>query len=265
MADFPISLGLGDGNPNLAHIPVGPTGSHIYPGDASGAAFEFRVDGEYVVPDSATYWVRDNAGTVIDTGAVTLTDSTTQVLIQVAGNLNSIAGGKTFENRTVEVLYFSGAASFRVRQSYRVIPWLNYTCTMADVRDALGLLDHELADDDTGMFEAYYLVAERVGATQLASSLVAGDVTTQYANLAIVCRCALSHLGSLQLKAAQSTQDDNLKFSRADIDWAALQMDLTDTYEDALYSMIPVVLRTRALQQVQLRTSQPTDTITGVG
>jgi hypothetical protein len=238
-------------------------------GEASPNLVQFIVDGEFVVPSSASYSVRDNAGAVLaglSDVAISLGATDTQATITVAADKNTVANGLMFENRTVTGKFTHEGNIYPFRYSYRVLPFLNHTVTPDDVRSVLGVLKHEISDDeDIDLTASYYLVQERVGASALTTALAAGDLTTQYANWAIMYRAAMDLVSSLQLRAAVAQGDDNITFERfAKIDWQALWDSLNETYEGSIWSMIPVADRPLVVQPLALVVSAPTDVITGV-
>lgn len=240
------------------------TPATIYAGDPAGLLFPTQIDGEYVVPDTMSYTVRDNSGSVIVSRILPF-PTATQLFVGVPSDLNTVAGGKDFENRTVEVLYARGDRAVRVRKTYRVAQWVNMTCTEADVRAALGVLDHELQDSDIDLLGAYLFVQEAASGSILTTALAAGNLTTTYANQAIVSQAALRVLPSLQLRAAVAIKDDNQTFQRASaLDFAALQAGLQDDYDDALVRMIPLADRVPGTSLSTLVVTLPTDVITAV-
>jgi hypothetical protein len=237
-------------------------------GEAAAVQFQFIVDGEFVVPTVATYSVRDNAGALM-TGlvdvAISLGATDTQATITVPANKNTVGNGLLFENRTVIGKFTYQGNIYPFRQSYRIAPFLNHTVTPDDVRSALGVLKHEFSDDDIDITSSYYLVQERVGATALTTALAAGDITNQYANWAIMYRCAMDLVPALQLRAGLDQGDDNITFGRFDkVDWEELYDNLNQTYEDAIWNMIPFVNRPLLKQPVFLVVSKSIDPVTNV-
>jgi hypothetical protein len=236
----------------------------VYVGEDASLEFEFKVDGEFVSPDTASFTVRDNAGAAIPSLTnvpIALVDAETEAVVDVPLANNTVAGGKVFEARTVEVKFTYQGDTFRLRQSYRVLPWLNYTGTAADVRRELGVLDHEISDSDVDLVAAYIQVRNRVTDAVLVAALSAGDLTTIAANQAVVCKAALNLIPALQLRAAQMQGDDNQKFQRvAKLDFDKLEDQLTDRYEYGIEGVNPNALPTT---QQYLSAATPVDAITG--
>jgi hypothetical protein len=245
--------------------PPMPTSDVLYVGDQARLLFEFKVGGEFVVPSAATYTLRDNAGSTLQTAGITLDESTTETLVTIAPDFNTIGTGKVFENRSVDVAFTFGSQTYRLRQSYRVMPWLNYTCDITTIRSVMGLLDHELSEQDIDLPAAYFMVAERVTKVVLDNALAAGNLTTIYANTAIALSGAMNTIPSLRLRVAVAIKDDNQTFQRtADIDFDALADSLRDVYEDAVYSLVPLIDRKPEITLLAVKMTSPTDVITGV-
>lgn len=234
----------------------------VYVGEDALVPFQFLVDGEFVSPSAASYSVRDNDGTVVlGPLAVNLSTPLTEYVVTVLGANNSVGAGLDFENRTVELQFIYQGETYRLRKSYRVTRFLLYTSTAADVRRALGVLDHELSDDDVDLTLAYFEVRDAVTQAKLDAALVAGNSSTLYANLAVTLRAAINLVPTLQLRVAQATQDDNLKFTRlSKLDFDKLADQLMAFYDTAL---LGIDTSTNATDLTLLSLSTPVDAITG--
>lgn len=235
----------------------------VYDGEDTSLRFDFLVDGDFVVPASATYTVRDHLGSPISglvNVAISLTGSSTSAPVVVVGSHNTLTGGDTFENRTVEVAFVSNSDTYRIRRSYRVIPWINYTASADAVRATLGVTSDEIGDDQIDFFVCYLRVLERVGATPMAAALAATDLKNEDVNKAITYLAALYAIPTLRLGIAQSEMDDSVSAARYDdVDLDALTADITDKYEEAILGF--------TLDQVQnfptiLGVSTPVDPVT---
>jgi hypothetical protein len=235
-----------------------------YAGESASLIFQFLVDGEFVTPASATFSVRDNTGSILTSGvSITLGPSDTQTVVPLESGWQTIGGGLNFEVRTVEVLFVYEGNTFRLREGYRVIPWLNYNCTTHDVRRELGIMDYELTDEEIDFPLAYFKICDRVTSATLAAALSAGNTTAMYANQAIYCRAALDLTSMLQLRVMNAMQDDNQNLTRNDpADFSgfdALIQAITDDYEEGIDGLQPLVAPT---DLIQFTTSLPVDVIT---
>jgi hypothetical protein len=232
----------------------------IYAGDASSLLFEFKVDGEFVTPSTATYTLRGNSGAVIVADQA-VSPLGTQAVIGIDAGYNTVADGLDFEQRFVDVKFVFNGNTQRVQQSYRVRPFIPLTGDVVAVRSSLGVLDHELSDDDVDLYSAYLVVRDRVGSDLMATALASGTRLSDVANQAVVLYAALVTVPMLMLRAAQSSGDDTLTFERlAKIDLDALAKSITDSYELAVTSIDPNFV---ALEQFVVTLSTPTDPVTG--
>jgi hypothetical protein len=230
----------------------------VYAGEDASLIFQFNVDDELVTPSTATYTLRGNSGSVI-AGDQNIASLSTQAVVEIAGSSNTAADGLSFENRFVDVKFVYNNNTYRTRQSYRVVPFVNMTTVPADVRLALGVLDHELADSDIDLYDAYLRVKDRVSV--LTTALAAGNLTTVSANKAIAYMAAMNVLPALMLRVAQSTGDDTQTFERlAKIDLQQLSQDVTDAYEVYVSQIDPTFV---GVDIPIMTVSTPTDAITG--
>lgn len=180
----------------------------------------FLAFGKPVVPDtgSVTYTFYDDEGEVIDAD-VTLTPAsgaiTTTIPLEAVDN--EIDETKRFERRTVIVNFEKGDQSYSVRQSYRLIPFLNYDLDSSQVRSALGVSPKELADGEIDIVGAYFGVEaiEGMSATILSDALKSTDISIRKAaNDAILYTAVLGQVGSLQLRLSQSETNGPIGFKR---------------------------------------------------
>lgn len=186
----------------------------ILVGSAAAVAFELQGPTGPLVPDidSASYRVFDQSGSLLS-GPITLitTDVTSRIVIPTAGAGNTITAPRQFEKRTVQLDWASDGRAYTLRQFYRIIPFVNMTASVSDVRALLGLSEDELADDEIDLFSAYLWVDT---STPLASALASGTRLELSANRAIVCQAALRSVITLELRAAHAVEDGTQKFER---------------------------------------------------
>lgn len=227
--------------------------------------FSIVEDGEFATPDpdSMTYSLRDNAGerVVGQTDVpVSVSENQTSVTVEIDGVQNSKA--KDFEFRTVELKYKINGESRSVRRSYRVIDYLPYQTSINDVRNFLGLAQHELNEDDVDLVAVYYEVMDDVDAAIFTQALIAGGITTLRANDAIMAKACLKVIPSLQLRALQSEKGmDNSASRFQSINWDRLHVRAETLYADMIRQISP-----NAPENVRpfITKITPTDPVTGI-
>lgn len=180
----------------------------------------FLLEGEPFIPeeDSVTYVLRDNDGSVADSGALSPGATDVQVAVTTDAADNALAVDKRFEKRTLIVKATANGLPWETRVIYRLSAWLNTTVTPSDVRGYLGAEIPELPDSAIDLWEAYMAVETAVTKTTLDAALVAGTAVERAANKAILARAVLDIIPSLAARLLQSHTDGTIKAERAKMD-----------------------------------------------
>lgn len=109
--------------------------------------------------DVITYSVYDIAGGIVDDlqniEVPVLENNKNLLKINVPAEANSISEGSAFDIRFVIINYTLQGINHTIRQSYRVIPLIPYSCTENDVRNVLGLPGTVLTDDMIDIYKGY--------------------------------------------------------------------------------------------------------------
>jgi len=211
---------------------------YVFDDESITIKIPFMLDGDFVTPDvgSVKYTIRDNSGTPIIGQIdvpVTTTTETTSVVLDIAGFVNAKA--KEVENRFVTLKYKVSGAERRIQVNYQIIDWINLTASPSQVRNALGVDGDELEDDDINLLAAYMRLKQDLGGTILVTALMAGDLTTIYANHAVALRTALDLISSLQLRVTQQERSDTSEFQRfAKVDFNKIRADIQANLDVAL-------------------------------
>lgn len=163
---------------------------------------EYLVDGEFVIPDSATATVRSNGGTPI-TGLidVPLAVTSTSATLTVPAIENSVADGLIFETRYVTVKFVSDGKTHNRTFYYKVATFLPITVSPDDVRRELGLESSELPDRDIDILASYVLLRVDYGQA-ITDALTDSGEKSIAANKAIAVKAALDLVNSLVFRAA---------------------------------------------------------------
>lgn len=216
----------------------------------------FLVNDEFVLPTSATYTVRKADGTVLDSGAITVTSSS-EALVVTAAN-NALGVGNTFEYRFVSVVFIYNNETYDMTLSYGLMDFVPLTATPKDVRRELGLDDSELPNDEIDINQAYLTLAA-IHSTSFTDAFTANDITMLSANRAVAIQAAIDVAESLPLRAFAMMRSEAAQVERfAGIDFSALVNQL----KVKLANELEVTKNTSLTEPLLFELSTPTDVIT---
>lgn len=221
---------------------------------------DFLVDGDFVMPDTATITLRDNAGAVIaGWDHIDLTPSgytSTTVIIPAADN--QIAVEKMYESRFAVIDFTVQGTAHQRMISFKLMDFVPMTATPADVRREFGLDESELPDADVDLPSAYFQLTNRFPLV-FPAALTLGTHLTLSANLAIVLQAALNLVPSLMFRAGKSFKSEESQFQRNNADFEALRRDLSNR----LATELATLTETSSVAVSSLVLSNPTDPVTG--
>lgn len=158
---------------------------------------DYQVDGQFVVPDSATYQVRGPTGVLLSSGS--LPALLTSEVLTIPSTHNGLSLGGLFEGRFVSVVFLVGVHHYTQQLSYQLSEFVPTTANPAGVRTILGLDISELPDADIDVTAAYFELTDTYGSGFTAGFLLAGPRALA-ANQAVVVQAALNVVGSLDLR-----------------------------------------------------------------
>jgi hypothetical protein len=203
-------------------------------------AFDFKVDGNFVVPDdnAYVYKVRNIDGTILTSGEGTTVPEVDDEEEKIEGDeelhpdsssfvipaeYNTRGEGKLFEGRIIEISFFYKGKPYTLRDSYRVTGFYYFTASTKDVRDYYGLNEGELPDADIDLTEVYLQLVQKHGQTFIDCLNTAGLGNIR-ANRLIVLKGVVQVFSSVRLRVNQEENDGSSKFIRYlnKIDWDAL-------------------------------------------
>lgn len=220
--------------------------------------FDFKVDGEFVVPTSASYTLRNHLGVAV--GSTTnLTGLTTTASIQILAVNNAIAVGALYENRYVLVKFTHNGRDHTIVQPYKLTAFVPITSTPADVRRLTGLTENELPDAEIDILSGYFQLFDSFG-TDFSNQLTATTFKNRQANEAIALQAAIDVASSFPLRVPVSARSEDSQFARiANLDFAAMELELRRKLQQALTAVISVEETTVEVFSV----ATPTDPVTG--
>lgn len=169
------------------------------------------------VSGTVTYTLLDHTGTPLvghQAVAVDTTATTTELRLVMPADANVIDPARAFERRTILVNYESQFGPTQVTFRYRLLRTLNFTTSVQDVRNFLGINEHEMADDAIDLAKAYFEVEQDLLPVSLADLLVTGTIVEISAETCICMRAVLNVLPSVRQRIAQSEADGVRSFSR---------------------------------------------------
>lgn len=220
--------------------------------------FDFKVDGEFVVPTSASYLLRNHAGVAIGS-AVNLTGLTTSASIMIPAVSNALSSEALYENRFVLVSFIHNGKSHTLVQPYKIANFVPITAVADDVRRLTGLAEAELPDADIDILGAYFKLFDSYG-TDFSNQMFALTYKNRLANESIALQAAIDVAISFPLRVPVSVRNEDSQFSRTtSIDWAAMEASLRRQLQQNLTSVISVEETTVTVFSV----TTPTDPVTG--
>lgn len=206
-------------------------------GQACSFFVEFKKDGEFVQPDSASIklTIRDNSGTPISgyNAASQADTALTSLLLTIPSNVNNISSGR--ETRYVQLDFTSAGVPCNFRSSYKLSAFLPISASPEDVRNILGAREKEVKNEEVELYEAYYQLL-RTNSTLTASLIATGDAA-MYANRAVALKAALILLPSMPVRALKEETLNNSSAIRATIDWGALRAAIESELSTVLANM----------------------------
>lgn len=216
---------------------------------------DYLVDGEFVVPDSATYTVRAHDGSVLDSGSMPASANSETLTISAANNaiLND------WENRYVKLEFiYSGQTYYRV-VTFQLSSFLPITATEDEVRALIGLNGQELPDRDIDLYGAYFRLVDLHG-DGIETALTEAGSRNAAVNQAIALKAALEIVDSIPLRALITVRSEDSTASRStDIDFDAIGRRL----EVRLSTVVTDALGATPASQVIFDFSSPTDPFSG--
>jgi hypothetical protein len=221
---------------------------------------EFLVDGEYVIPTSATGTVHNDSGQQIASlKNVPLAVTTTTAILTIPAAENTVEGEANFENRYISLSFVSDGKTYTRTLYYQLAPFLPLTVTPDDARRELGLETSEAPDSDIDIRGAYILLREEYG-VNIENALTGGTGKTLAVNQAVAVKAALELVGGLQFRAAVKMKAEDSAIERMakfDVDIIRIRLG------QRLSKFLSVVNGETEAGNSTLILSNPTDAITG--
>lgn len=187
--------------------------------------FDFKVDGNFVVPDenSYEYKIRDTSGNILYSNTyspeISEDDEDTEQVAPDSGSFvvpaeyNTLGEGALFDTRIIEIIFTVGGKRCTIKDSYRITDFYYFSATPKDVRDYYGLNKGELPDDDIDLVEVYLQLVQKHGST-FTDALKSAGIANIRANRLIVLKSVVQNFSSVRLRVNQEENDGSNKFIR---------------------------------------------------
>lgn len=178
-------------------------------------------------------------------------DSASFIDVTIPEEANVIDSAKDFDNRILAVNYTLHGVDRSEKRSYRIIPFVPYTCTANNVRTTLGVPSTVIEDDMVDMYSAYLKCKSLMNEPEdLDEYLKSGSQKTSIANRAITICSALTFRSSLpmltpkiesdgvvsQTRFTTTVDDFNKLFDALQDELAELLAEMEDVSVDDLFS-----------------------------
>lgn len=228
---------------------------HFSDGDVT-VVLDFLVDGNFVVPESASYSLRGDDYAVLDSNAsVTLVAGATSMIIAVTEANNGI-GADDYQFRYIQFSFVSDGKTYGGNYAYGLTPWLPVWVTAADVRARLSLSTDELPDGDVDLLGAHIDLVKELGTDYTDAAGSEEDL-----NRALMLKAAIASSKSIMLRARLLDEADDFIARRFNlqVDFNALQNSLQADLAEALAALTGAPAAVPTILVVTL----PTDAITG--
>lgn len=227
---------------------------------AASLTVDFIVDGEFVVPSSASYSLRLHDGSMdSDLVSMTISSPSTSAVIEIPAVKNSLTAGSLLENRFLMVVFVHQGRTHTRVLPYKVTNFVPMTATADDVRRLTGLTANELPDRDIDLNTAYFALFDAYG-TDFSNQLLSTTFRGRAANEAVALQAAVDVVVSFPMRVPVSVKAEDSQFARiAKLDFGALEKELRRKLQQALTTVISVAETTPDVFSV----TTPTDPFTG--
>lgn len=204
---------------------------------------DYKVDGEFVTPSSASITLTKNDGTVVggvnDT-ALNIGAGATHSVYSFSGANNTAT--LVYELRYVTVKFVYNSKTYYVRDFYTIRSNLRLPVTPDDVRTLVGMTESELSDEQIDLFKAYSQLQADVTEANLDTILSSGSALIPQVQLGIQAAAALNALIMIETMLLQSEQADNTIYKRfSKVDFESALKRLEDTYNAVVLQLNGVV------------------------
>lgn len=196
-------------------------------------AIDFEVDGEKVIPTSATITLTNNAGSVvgsINNSSVTITGPRSVFTISAGNNTTSL----DYDLRFIDVDFVYNSKSYHIHDYYTIKSNFRIPVTAEDVRLFVGLTAAEISDDQIDIFGATSQVQDDM-TSNITTLISSGSALIPTLQVAIKAKAAFNCLTFIETTIMQSEQADNTLYRRYDrINFQDMFTRLQGAYDTAI-------------------------------
>jgi hypothetical protein len=197
----------------------------------SGQSYSHLVEFTELGAPTLTWVLRDEEGTQVSTGTITLAAEALSVDILIPALANTLDVGALWGSRDLSWSYGTSHGEFR----YGLEALIPFGASPAGVRTKLGLgpVD-DLTDEEIPLLKAYLALAATVTLTGITDDLIKIRVRD-----AIEAQAGLELLPTLQVRVSQKESSGTNQFARADVDWDKLAENLQNLVLEAYVAINP--------------------------
>lgn len=197
--------------------------------------------------DKISYTLYDLEGNIIDQLEDIRVDPSdfedkSKITIEIPAEANVISEGETFANRILIIDYTINGNPKNIRYTYRIIPFVPYTCSNEDIRKTLGVSSTVIEDKMIDLYGSYLKSKSLFDdQTILDECLKSSGLKSIKSNRIIVINAALSFRSSLMLMTPKIESDSvvsQTRFTMSSEDFEKLFDDLNDELQDLISDLL---------------------------
>lgn len=200
---------------------------YVVSGKAVSIRFDFLVEGQAVIPSSATYSVLKNDLTVVsglNNQSLALAPDTNYVNVTVpdVANVSTLLN----EVRYINVDFIYQGKTYNLSKHYFLVPAINFPLSAGEVRAVLGVSETEVPDEFIDILSAYEEIKTSVS-LNVSTILTTGSSLLPTLIKAVKYKAALNCSIAIETLVMQSEQADNTLYLRFQkIDFAAMRQEI---------------------------------------
>lgn len=204
----------------------------------SGLALSIPVLFSSGHPDGSVAWRLFAAnGAEIANGTVAVPADAVSVVLPIAAEHNTLAGGALFGSRDFEWSYTTLGMVVNGAQRYSIEARAPYGVSNDGVRSKLGVEAKDLPDGDISLIRAYVSFRDTVTAELLTA--VSDDAVLLSIRDAIEAQAALSLIPTMAVRVAVSEDSGTNAYKRQAIDWDSVAESLSGLVNDGILAVNP--------------------------
>lgn len=207
-------------------------------GEPATFTIDFKVDGEFVVPDESSVFlrVRDGQGLPYPQYDKVLLAGVSSTTTQVEIEASVQTGLDSFMTRILTVYFDYQGREYSVNIPYVVYSFVPLTVTEDNVRSLVGAEYREIPDSDIDIIGRYRILVQLHGSTF--TDALRNDSISNRANLALAYFTALSLIPQLRSRLLSRERNDTSEFERFKVDFDKLEAMLIAQFQSEMAAVL---------------------------